>query len=45
MSCPLLFLSELKTALLSLALTLLLILHVQAYFLGIQSKGVHAIAT
>ena len=39
------FLSELKTALFSLTLTLLLILHVQADFLGIQSDGVHAIAT
>lgn len=45
MSCPLLFLSELKTALLSLTLTLLLILHVQADFLGIESDGVHTIAT
>lgn len=45
MSCPLLFLSELKTALFSLTLTLLLILHVQADFLGIQSDGVYTIAT
>ena len=45
MSCPLLFLSELKTTLFSLTLTLLLILHVQADFLGIESDGVYTIDT
>ena len=45
MSCPLLFLSELKTTLLRLTFTLLLILHVQADFLGIQSDRVHTIAS
>ena len=44
MSCPLLFLSELKITLLSLTFTLLLILHVQADFFGIQSDGVYTIA-
>ena len=44
MSCPRVFLSELKTALLSLTLTLLLRLHIQADFLGIQSYRVHTIA-
>jgi hypothetical protein len=41
----LLFLSELKMALLSLTFTLLLILHIQTDFLGIESDGVHTIAT
>jgi hypothetical protein len=42
---PVLFLSELKIALLSLMFTLFLILHVQADFFGIQSYGVDTIAS
>ena len=44
-SCPLLFLSELKIALLSLTFALLLILHVQADFFSIQSYSVDTIAS
>jgi hypothetical protein len=44
MSYPRVFLSELKITLLSLTLTLFLILHVQADFLGIQSNRVDTIA-